>query len=88
MKFIDKNEYLKLQDLDRLHKLQVMYCGFADISIETRKDIRMTCVSICSYTEEFARKSKLSVHKLSWDADNEAEIRKIEKELEKLVEKY
>ena len=88
MEFDSKNKLYKLKDLHELHKLQLIYCGFVDMHIETRKDMKLTAVSFCNYTEEFGLKSKLYMHKLSWDKDNTDEINKIEKELKKLSKDY
>lgn len=67
--------------------MQMTYCGSVDISIETRKDMRVTAISFCDYGYMYTKKSKLYVHKLSWDKDNTEEINEIEKELEQLFEK-
>ena len=88
MEFELKNKLYKLKDLHALHALQLTYCGFVDMQIETRKDMRVTAVSFCNYTEEFTNKSKLFVYKLSWDKDNTDELKRIEKELDKLSKKY
>lgn len=88
MEFDSKNNLYKLETLNKLQKLQIIYCGFVDMQIETRKDMRITALSFCSYTEEFASKSKLFIYKLSWDKDNTDELKKIEKELDKLSKKY
>ena len=84
----DRRNNLRILDLERLHHLQSIFCGVVDISIETRKDMRITAVSFCGYTEEFESKSKLHIHKLSWDKDNTEEIEKIKQEIEKLCKKY
>ena len=88
MEFDSKNKLYKLKDLHTLQALQLVYCGFVDMQIETRKDLRLTAVTYCNYTPEFGSKSKLFIHKLSWDEDNTNELRKIEKELEKLSKQY
>ncbi len=88
MEFDSKDKLYRLKDLHELQKLQTIYCGFVDMQIETRKDVRLTAVSFCSYTEEFGSKSKLYFYKLSWEKDNTDEINKIEKELKKLSKEY
>lgn len=88
VQFEDKTNTYRLHDLHKLHKLQMTYCGSVDISIETRKDMRVTVISFCNYGYMYTEKSKLYVHKLSWDKDNTEEINEIEKELDQLFIKY
>ena len=84
IQFEDKKNTYRSHDLHKLHKLQMTYCGSVDMSIETRKDMRVNAISFCNYGYMYTEKSKLYVHKLSWDKDNTEEINEIEKELEKL----
>ena len=69
---------MKLEDLQRLHKLQLDYIGHLDIQIETRNDQQQTMFSMT----DFPQSKKLYIHKLSWLNDNTTEFEKIEEEIE------
>lgn len=86
--FDSKDKLYRQRDLSALHELQMIYCGFIDIQIETRKDLRLTAVSFCNYSFNFGTKSKLFIYKLNWSEDNTNTISKIRKELEKLSKQY
>ena len=79
------------QVLRELHMLQELYVGSIDISIETRKDLKLTAVTFCTYiydevNKEFHKKSKLYVHKILWnlsDYELKTELMQIKLELAK-----
>lgn len=72
---------MKIEDLQRLHGLQLDYIGRLDIQIETRNDQQQTMFSIT----DFPQSSKLYVHKLSWLNDNTIEFEKIENEIIEMI---
>lgn len=72
---------MKDEELKRLQDLQAKYLSNVDMQIGTRKDLSLTMVSYCNYLPGFIRKSKLYIHKLSWEKDNALEIEEIEKNL-------
>ncbi len=72
---------MKLEDLQRLQKLQSDYIGYLDIQIETRNDQQQTMFSMTN----FPQSKKLYVHKLSWLYDNTKEFEKIESEINELI---
>ena len=78
----------KLQDLNRIQKLQLIYCGFVDMLVETRKDQMTTQVSFCNYSYGFGSKSELFIYKLKWTEDNSSTFAEIEKQLEKIAKDY
>lgn len=69
---------MKLEDLQRLHKLQLNYIEYLDIQIATRNDQQQTMFTMT----DFPRSKKLYIHKLSWLDDNTKEFEKIKKEIE------
>ena len=83
----------KEETLKKLQELQLKYLGEVDMNvryeIETRKDQKCTMVvSYCNYTENFEKKSKLFIHKLYWDKNNDDELKQMEYEIEDLIKKY
>ena len=72
---------MKLEDLQRLQKLQLDYIGRLDIQIETRNDQQQTMFSMT----DFPQSKKLYIHKLSWLNDNTKEFEKINKEIQELT---
>ena len=77
-----------ISDIKKLHELQFKYLGIIDMNIETRKDMKATSVSYCSYPGDFPKGAKLYFHKLKWFENTENEIHQIELELEMLSKKY
>lgn len=75
-------------DIKKLHELQEKYIGIVDMQIETRKDMKLTMVMFCNYSDGFSSKSKFYVYKLWWFRNNDSELYRIEKDLEMLSRKY
>lgn len=75
-------------DIKKLHELQEKYIGIVDMQIETRKDMKLTMVMFCNYSDGFSAKSKFYVYKLWWFRNNDSELYRIEKDLEMLSKKY
>lgn len=81
--------------LDELQKLQYIYLGSIDMTIETRRDMKTTCVHFCTYlydnvNKEFHKTSKLYVHKIPWsisDYDLSVELTQIKIELANIYSK-
>ena len=71
---------MKIEDLQRLQRLQFDYIGHLDIQIETRNDKQQTMFSMTN----FPQSSKLYIHKLSWLNDNTKEFEKIESEINEM----
>lgn len=82
--------------LNHLHKLQEIYIGVIDIEISTRKDMKLTSVTFCSYdyndvTKQLTNSTELYVHKLEWyknEVEIQDELNKITKELADIYIKY
>ena len=68
---------MKLEDLQRLQKIQSDYIGLLDIQIETRNDQQKTMFSMT----DFPQSKKIYIHKLSWIDDNTKEFETIESEI-------
>ena len=68
---------MKLEDLQRLQKIQSDYIENLDIQIETRNDQQQTMFTMTS----FPQSRNYYIHKLSWLEDNTKEFEKIEEEI-------
>lgn len=93
----------KEETLKYVQALQLKYLGVVDMQIRmeisTRKDQNLTMVvSYCNYKIvdtkfcgkqiDTKNKSKLFIHKLYWNKNNDAELKQIEYEIEDLIKKY
>ena len=93
----------KEETLKYVQALQLKYLGVVDMQIRmeisTRKDQNLTMVvSYCNYKIidtkfcgkqiDAKNKSKLFIHKLYWDKDNDVELKQMELEIEELRKQY
>ena len=82
--------------LKHLQLLQELYMGVIDIEISTRKDMKVTAISFCSYdynivSKELTNKTKLYVHKFEWsksDYELQEELELVIKELANIYINY
>lgn len=71
---------MKIEDLQRLQKIQSDYIEHLDIQIATRNNQQQTMFTMT----DFPQSRKYYVHKLSWLEDNTKEFEKIEEEIENI----